>query len=162
MTAPALRDLGSSSVQLIPDRRRDALREILETVDRATEGAGGGPEWFDVKLAVEEVCTNIIEHGYGPGGGGPIELSLKADDQRIVVSISDRARPFSPDDAPAPDLTSDWTMREAGGVGWHLIKQLMDTLEYESSPVLGNRLTLVKRRHSRSEGVVDGNHIQGR
>jgi serine/threonine-protein kinase RsbW len=147
----ALRDLGSSSVELMPHGSRDALREILAVVDRVKAEEGNGAEWFDVKLAVEEACTNIIEHGYGPTGGGPIELSLKADDERIVVAICDQARPFTPDEAPAPDLTSDWDVRSPGGLGWHLIKQLMDVLEYESSPQGGNRLTLIKRRSSTQE-----------
>lgn len=146
----SLRELGRSSVQSIPERKHDVLRQILDAVDRVTAVEGGGPEWFDVKVAVEEVCTNIIEHGYG-AGGGPIDVLLRGDDDVIVVSIRDRAAPFRPDDAPPPDLTSDWTERTAGGLGWHLIRQLMDRLEYESSVTAGNELTLVKRRMNSKE-----------
>lgn len=141
-TAGAMRELARASVEVVPARRLDALREILDTVDRA---ASEGAEWFDVKLAVEEACTNLIDHGYG-AKGGPIDLVIRADDSRIVVSIRDRAEPFSPDDAPPPDLTSEWTGREIGGLGWHLIKRLMDGLSYEPSLAAGNELTLVKRR----------------
>ena len=138
----SMRELARASVEVVPSRRLDALREILDTVERA---ASGGPEWFDVKLAVEEACTNVIEHGYGEQGG-PIDLVIRGDDDEIVVSIRDRAQPFSPDDAPPPDLTSDWADREIGGLGWHLIKRLMDRLAYEPSLATGNELTLVKRR----------------
>lgn len=138
----SLRELARATFDVVPTRRLDALREVLETVDRASTG---GSDWLDVKLAVEEACTNLIDHGYGDDGG-PIDLLIRADDTQIVVSIRDRARPFSPDDAPPPDLTSDWADREIGGLGWHLIKRLMDGLSYEPSAEAGNELTLVKRR----------------
>ena len=141
-TAGSMRELARASVTVVPERRLDALREILETVDRAS---GDGAECFDVKLAVEEACTNLIDHGYGEAGG-PIDLVIRADEEEIVVSIRDRARPFPPEDAPPPDLTSEWNEREIGGLGWHLIKRLMDRLTYEPSPAAGNELILAKRR----------------
>ena len=103
-SAPALRELARTSVEVDPAHRLDALRTILDTVDRVS--ADGG-EWFAVKLAIEEACTNLIDHGYGEQGG-PIDLVIRASDEAIVVSIRDRAQPFAPDDAPPPDLTSDW------------------------------------------------------
>lgn len=143
-------------VDFVPERKLDALRDILAVVDDAKASSGGGPEWFDIKLAVEEACTNIMEHGYG-AAPGPIELALRADDQQIVVSIRDVAVPFAPGEAPPPDLLSEVEDRQPGGLGWHLIQQLMDGIEYESDVESGNHLTLIKRRN-RPEGN-DGSHV---
>jgi serine/threonine-protein kinase RsbW len=140
-----LREVGRSSISFVPEKKRDAIREILQTVDAAASNAGGGTDWFDVKLAVEEVCMNLVDHGYGPAGG-PIDVRLLAGEEAIVVTIRDQATPFPPENAPTPDLTSGWEERPVGGLGWHLIRKLMDSIEYESSPADGNRLTLVKRR----------------
>src|SRR5690606_11022032 len=61
---------------------------------------------FAIKLAVEEACVNVIQHGYPPDAAGPIVLSIRADSSRFVVTLADRAVPFLPEDAPPPDLSA--------------------------------------------------------
>lgn len=101
---------------------------------------------FAIKLAVEEACVNVIQHGYPPDAAGPIVLSIRADSSCFVVTLADRAVPFLPEDAPPPDLSADWAARRAGGLGWHLIKQIMDQVEYQRDPGGENRLILIKYR----------------
>jgi anti-sigma regulatory factor (Ser/Thr protein kinase) len=95
----------------------------------------------DVKLAVEEACSNIITHGYAGRPPGAITLAGYREKDRLVVVISDQGVPFHPDGAPPPDLGADWEQRRVGGLGWHLIRKTVDTLSYET---VGdeNRLTL--------------------
>ena len=88
---------------------------------------------------------NLISYGYAGGPPGPIELSVEARPDGVVVCIADRARPFGPDEAAAPALDASWEERPIGGLGWHLIKELMDEVRYESADGV-NRLTLVRRR----------------
>jgi anti-sigma regulatory factor (Ser/Thr protein kinase) len=45
---------------------------------------------------------------------------------------------------PAPDLAAGWEERDAGGLGWHLVRRLMDEVRHEAPPDGGNRLTLIK------------------
>jgi serine/threonine-protein kinase RsbW len=124
---------------------RAALRDILSFVDATCTAEKIEPsDCFDVKLAVEEICTNIIEYGYADKPG-PLEINLTADDHRYVITISDRATPFRPESAPAADLTSSWEEREIGGLGWHLVRNVVDTIDYTSFEG-GNRLTLTKMR----------------
>lgn len=99
---------------------------------------------FGLKLAVDEVCTNIIEHGYGPDGSGDISLTIEIGDLEARITIVDRGRPFSPDEAAAPDVTSDWDERPIGGLGWHLVRSVMDEIRYRRDGS-ENRLTLVKK-----------------
>jgi anti-sigma regulatory factor (Ser/Thr protein kinase) len=61
------------------------------------------------------------------------------------VTITDRAPPFDPKDAPMPRLDAPANERRPGGLGWHLIRELVDRIDYESDEARGNRLTLVKR-----------------
>jgi anti-sigma regulatory factor (Ser/Thr protein kinase) len=58
--------------------------------------------------------------------------------------VVDRGRPFSPDDAAPPDLDAAWDERPVGGLGWHLVRSVVDEVRYrrEGSE---NRLTLIKR-----------------
>ena len=68
--------------------------------------------------------------------------------QRLKRHAPDRGRPFDPSYAPAPDLDSDWEDRRIGGLGWFLVRQMVDELLYDSTTDTDgplNRLTLIKR-----------------
>ncbi|MEJ7668410.1 MAG: ATP-binding protein [Casimicrobiaceae bacterium] len=106
---------------------------------------------YALRLAVEEVCTNLIEHGYAGRPPGPIEVTADRGADRVTLTIRDRAPPFDPASSPAPDLTSDLEHREPGGLGWYLVKQLIDEVRYSPDPRLGNVLTLVKMTGSSRE-----------
>ncbi len=99
-----------------------------------------------MKLAVEEACVNVITHGYAGREPGPISLAFRSEPERFVVTLADSAAPFEPESLPDPDLAAGWKERKIGGLGWWLIRKMVDGVEYESSPGGGNRLTLVKRR----------------
>jgi serine/threonine-protein kinase RsbW len=101
---------------------------------------------YALRLAVEEVCTNLIVYGYKNRPPGPIEVIAYDDRDRVTLVIQDRAPPFDPKDAPAPDLTSDVEHRKAGGLGWHLVKKMVDEIRYVPDTPSGNVLTLVKRK----------------
>lgn len=101
---------------------------------------------YALRLAVEEVCTNLIVHGYKNRPPGPIEVVAVDDRDRVTLVIHDRSPPFDPKNAPAPDLTSDVEHRKAGGLGWHLVKKMVDEIRYVPDTQSGNVLTLVKRK----------------
>jgi serine/threonine-protein kinase RsbW len=130
------------------EARLENLQTLRQFVEEACRKAGGDDSTcFDLKLAVDEACTNIIVHGYAGQDPGPIGVALDdGDPERIVVTITDRGRSFSPGALPRPELESAWSDRSAGGLGWHLIRQVIDEIDYESNAPEGNRLRLVKRR----------------
>lgn len=85
---------------------------------------------FDVQLAVDEVCTNIISYGY-TNEVGMIDISCKMDGGEIVIVIKDKGKPFNPMSVEPPDLDTSLEERDIGGLGIYLIKSLMDEVEYE-------------------------------
>jgi serine/threonine-protein kinase RsbW len=99
---------------------------------------------FAVRLAVDEVCTNLVRHGYAGRAPGPIAVTFSREAHRVVVTISNRGHPFDPARAPPPDLATPAETRRVGGLGWHLVKHVVDHIEYRSDAEVGNRLTLVK------------------
>ena len=101
---------------------------------------------YALRLAVEEVCTNLVVHGYRGMPAGPIEIAAHDGGDRVTLVIRDRSPPFDPTNAPPPDLTSDVEHRKPGGLGWHLVKQVMDEIDYAAGTTVGNVLTLVKRK----------------
>ena len=98
----------------------------------------------DLQLAVDEACSNIIEHGYRGMDPGEITLALGFVPGQVSVELRDQGRAFDPGEIPPPDVHAPLEERQAGGLGWFLIQQLMEAVEYRRMED-GNRLRFSKR-----------------
>ncbi len=98
---------------------------------------------FELKLAVDEACTNIIKHGYKGMNPGSIILSFRIEPDRILVSLTDFGHVFEPAEAPKPDVEAALEDRPLGGMGLYLIYKMMDNIDYQASED-GNTLTFTK------------------
>ena len=86
---------------------------------------------FNLNLAFDELITNTISYGLTGDGDGKIHVSVTYGDGELVSEIVDAGRPFDPfAEAPPPDLTSAVAERPIGGLGVHLVKTLIDEVEY--------------------------------
>ena len=99
---------------------------------------------YDIELAIDEACSNIIDHAYLPGQQGEMTISMATDQNGMTIVLSDQGQPFNPNDIPAPDLISDINVRQERGLGVFLVHQLMDYVHYEVLPDNTNQLTLKK------------------
>lgn len=99
---------------------------------------------FAFKLAVDEACANVIEHGYKDRERGPLRLRFERIDDTARLTIMDWGQVFAPEQAAVPDVTAGLEDRPIGGLGLFLIDELMDKVDYESDPEKGNRLILEK------------------
>jgi serine/threonine-protein kinase RsbW len=124
------------------------IAEIPAVSARLEEGMGScgfsPEEVLDTQLAVEEVITNIIVHGYR-GPGSEIHLSGHFTRDRIEIRITDSAPRFDPLSIPEPDLDADIDERRIGGLGIYLVRQVMDNISYRYENGK-NVLTMEKRR----------------
>jgi anti-sigma regulatory factor (Ser/Thr protein kinase) len=100
---------------------------------------------FQLKLAVDEVCANIIMHGYAGREAGPITVSIQRQAAAVEVVIADWGISFAPGQAQTPDLAADWETRSIGGLGLFLVQEMMDEVIYHADLGQGNRLILKKR-----------------
>jgi serine/threonine-protein kinase RsbW len=127
--------------------RFESLAAIGKFVTRAAEAAGLDERAvYAVQMAVDEACSNIIEHAYGGEGQGDIECTCLVSDDGLSVILRDRGRSFDPAGVPPPDLHVSLEERDAGGLGLYFIRRLMDEVHFEFRPNLGNTLTMVKRK----------------
>ena len=115
----------------------------------AVEDLGRRDNWpdelvFRVNLALEELGLNIM--GYGlENAQQEIVITLTSDDVSLVIEIMDEGRPFDPlTDAPTPDLDGPVEDRRVGGLGFHLVRTMMDDMQYRRERGK-NHLTLVTR-----------------
>ena len=129
-----------------------AGRDDLPVITDAVEDLGRRERWpddlvFRVNLALEELGLNIMDYGYD-GGPCDIDIVLTSDDDAVTIEIIDGAPAFDPlHDAPTPDLDAAIEDRRIGGLGVHLVHNLMDEVRYRREDGK-NHLTLVTRRAS--------------
>ena len=85
---------------------------------------------FQINLALEEMVTNIINYGYKDKSSHTITLNFILRGSVIIIQIEDDGRAFNPLTAPEPDTTEPAEKRKIGGLGIHLVKELIDTVTY--------------------------------
>ena len=113
------------------DRSFGALEHVFEFIERffVAEAIDRSLQ-HTVEFAVEELFTNMVK--YSPGTGEEIELNLEPIQGGVQVSIIDHdVEPFDPTKAAEVDIDRPIEEREPGGLGLHLIRKLVDSMDYE-------------------------------
>ena len=85
---------------------------------------------YTMKLALDEILTNIISYAYDDAKEHIIVIRLSLDQEKWTVEVEDDGRPFNPLNAPEPDTKQLLGERPIGGLGIHLVRKLIDELEY--------------------------------
>jgi sigma-B regulation protein RsbU (phosphoserine phosphatase) len=154
--APPADDIAILALRHLPasaEPRVVRLRSDLTEVARADswlqaicQELGVAPEpAHDLQLALEEVLANVVRHGYGEGTPGEIEVRALDAGDALRLEVRDRATRYCPLDEAAPPLERSLDERSAGGLGVHLVRQLMDRVDYTYEDG-ENRLVLERRR----------------
>ncbi|MEL6309853.1 MAG: ATP-binding protein [Chloroflexota bacterium] len=124
----------------------DQVRVACDFVVKVAKSAGFGDDGiFQSQLAVEEIFTNIVEHGYEHDAKGRgIELVTEITDDALLISILDEAPPFNPLQLDDPDPDVPLWERKEGGWGVHFVRNYMDDVRYKLDKDR-NRLILEKK-----------------
>jgi phosphoserine phosphatase RsbU/P len=126
----------------------EALPAVAAWVDRAAELAGLDEQAaYGLRLAVDEIATNVIVHGYQKAGlSGELVLMARVEDDRLTVELVESSPPYDPRQTPAPDdLDRPPDKRRVGGLGVFLARQGVDSFDYEIAEGF-NRHTFVMNR----------------
>jgi anti-sigma regulatory factor (Ser/Thr protein kinase) len=138
----------STRLELKVDARLENLPKINDFIAAAMKQLGVEKNLHNVQLAVEEACINIIKHSYS-GKGGMITISCEVKANHLVITMRDRGKAFDPTSVPPPDLESEIHERRVGGLGMHLMKELMDEVRYSFDTAEGNKLVMKKKLKKR-------------
>ena len=99
---------------------------------------------MQINLAIEEAVVNVMNYAYPAGTVGNVTIEVKSNGSEVSFIIIDSGTPFDPTAKPEVDITLSAEDRSIGGLGIHLIRQIMDHINYER--VNGrNVLTLIKK-----------------
>lgn len=119
------------------------IREFLNGVLAQT-----GLDQSDInklELAVDEACSNVMEHAYGHDATKEVVVRVIFDEEVVRVNIIDTGRGFDPQSIPPADLERLVAERRSGGLGLRLMKSLVDEVRYEFEPGQKNELHMTKR-----------------
>lgn len=140
--------MGQTQRLTVPGRF-EQLARIAEFVTQAARDAGlSDDDVFHVEMAVDEACSNVIEHAYADRAGD-IELTCSSPETgRLEIVIHDEGAPFDPDSVPPPKIGNEFKLdaMQEGGLGLYFMRKLMDDVRFEFRPGRGNTLFMVKRK----------------
>jgi len=123
-----------------------SLASIAEFVREFAQNAGFGSfAVYSIEMAVDEACSNIIEHAYGGEGRGAICCTCSFDEKSIAIVLQDQGKSFDPSAIPPPNLSQNLDERKAHGLGMYFIRQWMDEVNFKSNGS-ENILTMVKHK----------------
>jgi serine/threonine-protein kinase RsbW len=102
------------------------LAALLEQVD---DLAARDIVTYNMQLAVQEACTNIIDHAYEGQDGGQIAVAIALDGppRRLTIDLYDNGQPFDASQTAAPSLDEP----QVHGYGLFLMRELTDSVHYE-------------------------------
>lgn len=127
--------------------RYTSLEEISDYVAKAAKDAGlDSKAIYAVRLAVDEACTNIIEHAYGGEGLGKIECSYAVDSDALTIKLRDWGKTFDPSNVPKPDFDVPLEDLEPRGAGLYFMRNMMDEVQFLFNRGKGNLLVMVKKK----------------
>jgi anti-sigma regulatory factor (Ser/Thr protein kinase) len=103
-----------------------------------------GRTLYAVNLALDEVVTNVVLYGFEEGNQETVTVQMSVNSAELRCEVVDGGRAFDPLQAPTPDLSAPLQDRELGGLGIHLVRSLMDRVNYRRDGDK-NVLTMTKR-----------------
>lgn len=135
----------SVHTKTIPSSTRylDDVRQFVVTHAQEAKFSEDAVEQF--KIAVDEACTNVIEHAYKGQEHHEVDIAIIIDNDRFTVRIRDEGEPFDRSKYKEPNLLELTHKRRAGGLGVHIINRLMDRVEYRTRGQI-NEIRMTKFR----------------
>lgn len=129
----------------VPGRYSEIERLCQFIAEGAVQANFDDDTLFKIQLACDEACTNVIEHAYGTEDQGTIVAQWQITPTDFIIIIADQGQPFDPQIIPQPDRALPIEELNAGGLGLHFMRKLMDKVTFSFTND-GNLLTMVKRR----------------
>ncbi|MGD8625870.1 MAG: ATP-binding protein [Anaerolineae bacterium] len=129
------------------------VKAVLENVPRvtrivaqaATQLGFEESALYQIELAVDEACANVVEHAYPHDERGEMEVVCFLHARHLVIRVRDWGSGFDLGAVDEPDVSAPLEDRGLGGLGLFLVRQVMDGVRFHFDPEAGNELFMVKR-----------------
>ena len=141
---------------LVTPSESDFLDIIRDFIGKIAHAAGFTDDHVNkIQLSVDEACTNVIRHAYTARQQKDIEIRVELNARKMVVSVSDKGRGFKPEEEVVDDMETYLSQYRKGGLGLHLIKLLMDEVQFSIQPNKKNIITMVKYVHQKQTSEAE-------
>ena len=108
------------------------ISKLAIFIEELSEELALAPELtFNLNLVLEEAVSNVIFYAYGEEKQKEITLLANMSDNNLIFVLTDSGQEFDPTKVPDADVTLSAEEREIGGLGIFLIRQIMNTIEYQ-------------------------------
>ena len=109
------------------------IAKVTHFVNKQLEALRCPPKTIvQIDIAVDELLSNIAKYAYTPGTGNvTIRVAASRTPMEVSITFSDKGAAYNPLDYPAPDITLSAEERSEGGLGIHMVRNSMDSMEYE-------------------------------
>ncbi len=107
------------------------------------------PQTYQLKLALEEAVVNVMEYAYPKDTTGDIHIKATSNGKRLKIIITDMGTAFNPTERATADTTLSVEDRPVGGLGIFLVRELMDSINYER--IAGKNVLTMRKDYSREE-----------
>jgi serine/threonine-protein kinase RsbW len=124
------------------------IRDFVRSI--GTKSGMGDLEVARLEMAVDEACSNVMEHAYSSDSTKEVSIRAIVDDNALRVVVIDTGKGFDPAAVEQKKLEDLISLKRTGGLGMRLIKSFMDEVHYAMIPGVKNELTMVK--HLAKEG----------
>ena len=120
------------------------LRTVRCAVAEIADLAGFSEKDCDkICLAVDEACSNVIRHSYKERPDGEIIIKCSFESGNLSISVRDFGEKFDAKTIQPPDPKEV----KPGGLGIHMIKSVMDEVDYDCSHEVGTEIHMTKYVH---------------
>lgn len=110
--------------------RREVAKVNAAFADFAEAQALPAAVWRSVNVVLDELLINTVSYGFADRAGGEVTIDVEVQDGLLTVTLSDNGKPFDPLRRDAPDTTLSVEARPIGGLGIHLVRQMVDDVSY--------------------------------
>ena len=99
---------------------------------------------YDLNLALDEMIANVAKHAYPEGGEHLFTVQITLSPEEFMARIEDDGMEFNPTEHPTPDLDAPLEERKEGGLGIHLVRQIMTSVKYQR--VAGKNVVTLRKK----------------
>jgi len=138
---------------VIPFQEDQVYKACDFVVKKAQEFGFPERELSRMKIAVYEACLNAVQHSNNAGQDANMIVEVETIGDMMQINVHDRGRGFQVDRAQEYDVTEAASHRKTGGMGLHIIRKAMDSVDYKMDSLRGNKLIMIKYLKRRNKSA---------
>jgi sigma-B regulation protein RsbU (phosphoserine phosphatase) len=114
---------------------------------------------MSLNLAMEEAVVNVMQYAYPKGTNGKVEITAEISGDDIIFVISDSGVAFDPTAKAEVNVDMDVEDRPIGGLGIHLVRKIMDSVNYERKD--GKNILTLHKQKTVGDTEIDFGELEG-